>query len=122
MPTAALALFLGSALAVAAGDPRYVDDFEFIRSTVAQKGAAVHVRKLDWKAICDRFEPRFASASTDADHVKNVPKCQSGELDGSNVLTPNTEIEASRMMPCNPCAVRKSGRANFSSFHFFKSQ
>jgi hypothetical protein len=72
MPTAAVALLLGSALAVAAGDPRYVDDFEFIRSTVAQKGAAVHVRKLDWKAICDRFEPRFASAASDAEHVKNV--------------------------------------------------
>ncbi|MBK6938749.1 MAG: hypothetical protein IPH13_00890 [Planctomycetes bacterium] len=72
MPTAAIALLLGSVLAVAAGDPRYVDDFDFIRTTVAQKGAAVHVRKLDWKAICDRFEPRFTVATSDADHVKNV--------------------------------------------------
>lgn len=71
-----LAVHAQAALAAPAvgafADERYLEDFAFLRDTIARDGAAVRVRKLDWRAICARFEPRFAAAKTDAEHVRNV--------------------------------------------------
>ncbi|MBI1852469.1 MAG: hypothetical protein HYR85_19175 [Planctomycetes bacterium] len=56
-----------------AGDSkRYVADFEFVSSTVAARGAAVASKKIDWKATCDAFAPRFSKCASDVEHVKLV--------------------------------------------------
>lgn len=78
MPTLARALSLLLAGAVLAGPARagdakaYRADFEFIADTVAAKSASVRTKKLDWKAITARYEPRFARAASDAEHVRNI--------------------------------------------------
>jgi len=66
---ARLALLIAAATLPAS---RYVDDFEFLKKTVKQEFAAMKKKGVDWDAVCDRFEPRFASCASDADHVKNV--------------------------------------------------
>ncbi|MHC4078850.1 MAG: hypothetical protein ACYST0_10480, partial [Planctomycetota bacterium] len=52
---------------------RYLEDFEFIKKTVAQKSAALRrQKKLDWKQICARMRPAFRTCKDDVSHVKNA--------------------------------------------------
>lgn len=66
------AALLACALLAPGGDARYLEDFEFVVDTVAQQGAAVKVRDLDWKRAAKRFEPLFRECEDDAQHVRNV--------------------------------------------------
>lgn len=54
------------------GDARYVEDFEFLKKTIAGKAAAIAYKKIDWKSEAARLAPRFAAAKDDVEHVKNV--------------------------------------------------
>jgi len=54
------------------GDARYVEDFEFLKKTIAEKAAAIAYKKIDWKSEAARLAPRFAAAKDDVEHVKNV--------------------------------------------------
>ncbi len=56
----------------AAPDKRYLDDFEFIHDTVAQKGAIPKWKNVDWEKECQRLLPRFKKCASDVEHVKNV--------------------------------------------------
>ena len=67
-----LYLALACAAAPVFAQNRYLEDFEFIRKTVAAKGAAVVSKKIDWKACCKLMRPEFASCQSDAQHVANV--------------------------------------------------
>lgn len=62
----------GALALVAAPDSRYADDFEFLKTTVKREFAALKKKGVDWDAVCERFEPKFASCASDAEHVKNV--------------------------------------------------
>jgi len=54
------------------GEQEYVEDFEFLQRTVAQSGASVSYRKIDWKKVCKAHRPRFKACTNDRDHVENV--------------------------------------------------
>jgi len=68
----AVAALLLAAASATAGHPKYWRDFEYVRDTVAKQGAAVASKKIDWKAACARFAPRFRECDNDVDHVLNV--------------------------------------------------
>ena len=78
---------------------------------------ASHGKNRKGNRMFERIKNTKANAQ-----VKNVARCQSGVLDGSKALLPKMIMETSRIIPCAPCAARKSGSANFASFHFFSSQ
>lgn len=69
-----IALACGSlALGIAhASDAKYLDDFEFLANTIAQKSAAVTYKKIDWKAECARLRPKFVACDDDVEHLTNV--------------------------------------------------
>lgn len=70
---ARLSSLIGVALlALLPGNERYIQDFEFIRKTVARNCAALKRRKLDWDGISARMRPLFAACKSDEDHVRNV--------------------------------------------------
>lgn len=69
---AIVAVVSASPVGAQAGKDVYLKDFEFIRDAVKENGAAIERHDLDWKAICEEAEPRFAGAESDARHVANV--------------------------------------------------
>ena len=69
MPALVVAILLLAVPAAPSGDPRYLEDFEFIVSTVARKGAAVRSKKIDWPAESARLKPLFARCTSDEEHV-----------------------------------------------------
>jgi hypothetical protein len=71
MTLAASRLVLAT-LALLQGDPRYLEDFQFIVDTVRREAAAIRSKKLDWDAIARTFKPRFQTCTNDVDHVRNV--------------------------------------------------
>jgi C-terminal processing protease CtpA/Prc len=55
-----------------AAPTKYVEDFEFIARTVAEHGAALKTKRIDWTGECARLRPQFESCQDDVGHVKNV--------------------------------------------------
>jgi len=53
-------------------DAKYMKDFEFLRTTVAENYDALKSKKIDWPRTCARMKPLFAAATDDVTHVKNV--------------------------------------------------
>lgn len=73
------AWILGCLLAgtvLAKDSSKYLQDFEFIRDTVRQHGAAVRIKGkgIDWKAACARFRPLFKDCKDDVEHVRNCKR------------------------------------------------
>ena len=50
----------------------YLEDLEFLDETVRARSAALTSKKIDWKSAVARFRPRFARASSDLEHVRNI--------------------------------------------------
>ncbi|MBN1420531.1 MAG: hypothetical protein JXP34_17260, partial [Planctomycetes bacterium] len=71
MPILCLSVAWASSRALA-GDARYMRDFEYLRSTVGARSAALRRHKIDWKAVCATWQPVFSSCTDDVDHVKNI--------------------------------------------------
>ena len=67
-----LVLVMMLALPVSAQKKSYVADYDFLRKTVAARGAAVASKRLDWSGISKSWKPRFAAATTDVEHLRNV--------------------------------------------------
>jgi len=65
-------LLLLLAPGVLANQAKYMKDFEFLRTTVAENYDALSTKKIDWPAICARKKPLFAACGDDVTHVKNV--------------------------------------------------
>ncbi len=72
MSLAPLALVATLLAPPTAGDKRYLDDFEFIKDTVAHEGAVPKWKGVDWEKECERLLPQFKKCAGDAEHVKNV--------------------------------------------------
>lgn len=68
----------------------YLEDFEFIRETVGESGAAVEVRGVDWEKWCDEMRPRFVSATSDGEHVANVMRLLAVLEDSHTNVTQST--------------------------------
>jgi hypothetical protein len=84
---------LGTLLAgtvLADGPSKYEQDFEFIRDTVRQHGAAVKSKKIDWKAACARLRPLFEKCTDDAEHVKNCMRLLATLQDSHTGVTRHT--------------------------------
>ncbi len=65
-------LVLACLLVTSPAQSKYMGDFEFIKKTVATRGAAVKSKKIDWRRVCDEMRPEFARCKTDSEHVANV--------------------------------------------------
>lgn len=65
-------LLLPGVLSLPAAESRYLEDFEFVRKTVLEHGAAVHSKKIDWSTACASLRPGFVSCEDDVQHVRNV--------------------------------------------------
>jgi len=78
-----------AAEARAAGDDRskYVEDFEFIKRTVAEKYPCLKSKKIDWEEITARFRPLFEECGSDVEHVGNVMQLLATLRDGHSVVT-----------------------------------
>lgn len=68
----ALAFVLVPVSPLAAESPKYLEDFEFIRTTVERDSADLKAKRIDWPAECARLRPLFARCTGDVEHVKNV--------------------------------------------------
>ncbi|MFH0944960.1 MAG: S41 family peptidase [Planctomycetota bacterium] len=66
-------LGIASPAALLGGDRKtYLEDFEFLDETVRAHSAALKSKGIDWKSAAARFRPRFADASSDLEHVRNI--------------------------------------------------
>lgn len=86
------AIACAAALWAAVGGPlraqeasRYLRDFEFLAAVVAEEGASVRTKKIDWKAACAEFRPRFAACKDDAEHLglvmRLLARCKDSHTD-----------------------------------------
>ncbi len=76
-------------------DDRYVEDFEFVSKTVADRAAAIELRKLDWPRITDAHRPRFEQCQNDLEHVCNLSRLLA-ELSDSHTGLTRTSVEGTR--------------------------
>lgn len=76
-----------AAPAAPAEQGRYLEDFEFIRTTVAREGASVRSRSIDWNGVCAALRPEFERAASDRDHVRNVLRLLAGLRDSHTGVT-----------------------------------
>lgn len=69
------------------GDPRYLQDFEFIVKAVRERGAAVKAKRIDWDAAAARLRPAFAACASDVEHVRNCMELLAVLQDGHTGVT-----------------------------------
>jgi Peptidase family S41 len=70
-----------------AAKPTYLEDFEFIRKTVASEYAALQTKKIDWARVCADQKPSFEACENDVDHVKNVMRLLAALRDSHTGVT-----------------------------------
>ncbi|MFQ5506666.1 MAG: hypothetical protein ACE5F1_18000, partial [Planctomycetota bacterium] len=77
-------------------DKRYLEDFEFIRKSVAQASASLRSKKIDWKGACKRLRPLVAGCKSDVDHVANIMKLLA-VLEDSHTDVWRTSVDRSQL-------------------------
>jgi len=65
---------------------KYLEDFEFIKKTVAENYPCLESKKIDWKSVAARFRPLFKGCESDEEHVRNIMRLLATLRDGHSYV------------------------------------